>query len=174
MKFFILSSIVIFLLANIIVEYLRRDQDDIWEQPMSAYLAGSYGWIQSIAYILFSIGLILTGILTGQWIFYLASAGLIIVVVTKHYKEEKDIIEHIHVIGAGFAFLCTQIGILRELHNTIFMPLAWLPLIILGTTFFAWKPISNLIPEQADKDAVQEKLYTLFLIAAFTITVSII
>ncbi|MGA9854297.1 MAG: hypothetical protein WBR29_03340 [Gammaproteobacteria bacterium] len=181
----VLVLTAIFIGGNIAVEYWRRKTDNPLTQPLSDYLTGPYGWIQSIAYLCFAAAMPLLALYShGSEIvfnsFLVGGIALVGVVLTKWVQRRAtgslyDNIEHLHVLCAGLAFGGCTVGL--WLNVGIFTPLGWLvsvaPLTTLALTF-GWPSIEQWLvktfdcnPEELSASTLQEKNYTAWLLAAF-------
>lgn len=114
-------TLAIFVAGNIIVEWLRRRTENFLQQPLSDFLTGRYGWIQSLAYLIFGLGLAWLGYITHISLYYVAAVAIGFVVATKwdyYYHPRQGWIEHAHIISAGIAYTGAILGVLMTTWHT--------------------------------------------------------
>lgn len=186
MKLLLVILTLLFFCVNVAVEFARRKTLNPLEQPLSAYLTGPYGWLQSAAYLGFSVALFLTTALYNSptreaLAFLIGGLALWPVVLTKWVELEpwaqkyEGALEHVHIFSAGVAFLGCTLGILWHNAGTPLETLVALPVGILLCIVFFWHNIEPLIVRLfgviPDQSTIEEKAYFVPLVAAYLITV---
>lgn len=163
-------TLAIFVAGNIIVEWLRRRTENFLQQPLSDFLTGRYGWIQSLAYLIFGLGLAWLGYITHISLYYVAAVAIGFVVATKwdyYYHPRQGWIEHAHIISAGIAFGAATAGLIVERPGI----LPWLAPISYSAVMLTWKTVSACIHRTTgvtpDNQTVGEKVYTAGLLLSF-------
>lgn len=167
---FFYITLAIFVAGNILVEWLRRHTDNFLQEPLSDFLTGRYGCIQSWAYLIFGLGFAWLAYTTHIWLYYVAAVAIGLVVDTKwdyYLHPTKSWIEHAHVISAGIAFAAATAGLIVQRHGI----LPWLGPIAYSASMLVWKPLSAFIQRVTgitpDQQAVGEKVYTAGLLLSF-------
>ena len=182
--YIILGLALAFTLGNALTEYVNRATLNPLQQPLSAYLtAPKLGWLQSLCYLGFAAALPLTAVyfdgpLRERIAFYIAGGALEVVVGTKWIikfnPDIHDAVEEFHVISAGIAFLCCSLGLYFHNEGTKMAALIWIPIVTLLVTVFFWDSIERDIVRVfgvvADKQSMEEKVYTFPLIMVFLAT----
>lgn len=165
-------TLIIFVIGNVLVEWLRRGTDNFLQQPLSDFLTGKYGWLQSLAYLIFGLGFAWLGFTVHIWLYYVAAVAVGLVVATKwgyYYHPSEAWIEHAHVISAGIAFGAATAGLIVERHGI----LPWLGPIAYSASMLVWKSLSSFIQRSTgvtpDQQAVGEKIYTAGLLLSFVL-----
>ena len=145
MNTFIFWLTVLFVIANVLTRYLRRNTDGYLQQPMSAYLTGRYSPIQDAGFFGLSVALALLAYITPGplWLWqiplYCAGAALVGVVVTKLVQLGKSGVlyqdlEDAHLACAAIAFACVTLAELSKSWDT---PLAiWPAAAMVAATLF--------------------------------------
>ena len=177
----ILGPTIIFALVNALVEAVNAKTLNPLQQPLSAYLtAPKLGWLQSLAYLGFAAAMPLIAVYFNapgyeRLAFDIAGAALVLVVVTKwviyFYPSTHLIVEDLHVVSAGIAFLCCTLGLYFHNEGTRQAGLIWMPVVALLVVVFFWDTLEpeivrifGVIP---DKQSMEEKAYTFPLIMVF-------
>jgi len=171
-----------FLFANIIVEFLRVSQDNPLQEPMSTYLLGPWGWLQSAAYIGFSISMVLGAFYIWNhrgiyWSFMIGALGMLMVVFTKWVEQYfSGEIHHtlllIHGLSAAMTFIGFNIALVMVSWGTMYVIAAFLaPITTLSMTVFGnifqTHDLAHFSHIIFSPQAIQEKNYTLWLVLTF-------
>lgn len=166
----ILAITGVFIVANVAVEWRNRKTMVWWQNPLSAYLAGvPYAKVQSVAYLLFSIGMLLMAWSYGRVvpaILLIASAvSLANVVYTKwealRKPQERAAIMKEHVLSAGIAFITATLALLFLAWQANWAAFALALAAPLSALLF-WK----FEPAQT---TLEEKTYLALLLASFVV-----
>ncbi len=151
-----LVLVLFFIAANIFAELMRKDLNPLVD-PMSSYLTGPYGAVQSASYVGLSVCLMLLfpRLSAPAWHISLivAAIAVLTVVATKWImlsnSTQHASLERIHVIAAGLAFLGVTIAEIVFFWHTQYELLSFAA----PASAVAW---SRLAPT---KTALEEKSY---------------
>ncbi|MGA9851830.1 MAG: hypothetical protein WBR15_02745 [Gammaproteobacteria bacterium] len=157
------ALVLFFIFGNVYAEAMNKTLNPI-SAPMSSYLTGPYGKLQSASFLGLALCMLLLIPLHAglPWLISLivCAASIIVVVATKwlmlSQPSEAATLERIHVISAGLAFVCAT---LAETDYFLHSPWLWLALAA---------PISAVLwnrfaPQQT---ALEEKSYALCVTAS--------
>jgi hypothetical protein len=170
MSNFYIAVLAFFVLANVIVEYKNRKLFPPFRTDLSGYLAGvPWHWLQDAGYLILALSLPAIGFYLGglsvEILFSLACVGLVTVVVTKLVIQYAGLgafansdLETAHVASAGVTYGCLTVALL--IHSWLQPNATFICALLAPLSAAAFNRLAS------GKTALEEKIYTLFLLIA--------
>jgi len=157
---FVMALVVAFVVVNVYAEAMRHDLNPL-KAPLSSYLTGPYGVVQSAGYVGLMLALLLlpAALPTTGYLFVptdMSAIALGGVVITKWLQlratpNEHTLLETVHVVSAGIAFAeitVFEAWYAHDAHNQFLFNLA-IAAPISAAAFARFAPTQTAVEEKA-------------------------